>query len=152
MLEAEAHLKKELRSWEVALEKLRIEQFRAADQERKKQAAEAEAALLKQRQDAEMAAMFLSAEETTAIETQIEVDTQKVAAEIEALHSQVVTQIDSQRVSGARRTWTFEIEDASKVPAQFLIVNEKAIREAVRSGAREIPGIKIYQEVSVVAR
>jgi len=46
----------------------------------------------------------------------------------------------------ARKVWTFDIEDETKVPRKFLKVDEIAIRQAVRDGEREIKGIKIYQK------
>lgn len=47
----------------------------------------------------------------------------------------------------ARKSWTFEIEDETKIPRKYLKVDEVAIGKAVRSGGiREIKGVKIYQE------
>lgn len=42
--------------------------------------------------------------------------------------------------------WTFEVVDASLVPREYLMVNEAAIRVAVRpkDGVRQIPGVNIY--------
>lgn len=45
-----------------------------------------------------------------------------------------------------KKVWTFEILDEAKVPRQFLIVSETKIREAIRNGVREIPGIRIFEE------
>ncbi len=50
--------------------------------------------------------------------------------------------------------WTFEVVDAALVPDTFKMVNEKAIGAAVRSGVREIPGIRIYsvQDIAVTGK
>ena len=45
-----------------------------------------------------------------------------------------------------RKTWTFEVEDFTKVPDHFKMINSTPIRDMIRSGAREIPGLKIYQK------
>jgi len=45
----------------------------------------------------------------------------------------------------ARTVWDFEIVDESKVPREFLMVNEKALRAAIKTGVRNIPGVKIFQ-------
>lgn len=45
-----------------------------------------------------------------------------------------------------RKRWTFRVVDPAKVPRGYLTVDEKAIRAAVKSGARDIDGIEIYQE------
>lgn len=53
-----------------------------------------------------------------------------------------------------RTTWVFEVEDISKVPLQFLQVNEKAVRAYVQQFKEEakIPGIKVFQKTTVVPR
>ena len=48
-----------------------------------------------------------------------------------------------------RQIWTFEVEDISKVPVEFLSINSVAVNSAIKSGVREIPGIKIFQKSSV---
>ncbi|OJW75687.1 hypothetical protein [Spirosoma sp. 48-14] len=47
---------------------------------------------------------------------------------------------------GVQMRWTFEVESLTMVPNQFLQVNEKAVREAISRGMRNIDGLKIYQE------
>lgn len=47
------------------------------------------------------------------------------------------------------KTWKFEITDAAALPAAYLMPDEKAIREAVKAGARQIPGVRIYEDISV---
>jgi len=42
--------------------------------------------------------------------------------------------------------WFFEIEDASIVPRDFLVVDERAVKRAVASGVRHIDGVKIYEK------
>lgn len=45
----------------------------------------------------------------------------------------------------AKLVWEFQIIDETKVPREFLMVNEKAIRAAVKAGTRNITGVKIFQ-------
>ena len=52
----------------------------------------------------------------------------------------------------AGKRWTFEVSDANAVPRDYLTVDEKKIRAAVRDGIREIPGVRIYQETSISIR
>lgn len=54
--------------------------------------------------------------------------------------------------SSTRMRWTFKVSDPAQVPARFLIVDEKAIRRAVAEGAREIPGVAIYEEEVLATR
>jgi len=47
------------------------------------------------------------------------------------------------------KVWKFEIVDAAKVPREYLEVNESLVRKAVQAGAREIAGVRIYEDVQV---
>jgi hypothetical protein len=48
--------------------------------------------------------------------------------------------------------WTFKVLKPELIPRQYLEVNEQAIRAAVRSGVREIPGVAIFLEESAQIR
>jgi len=50
-----------------------------------------------------------------------------------------------------KKVWNFEIEDKLQVPVQYKIVDEKAIRKAIKDGTREIPGVKIFQKEQIGA-
>jgi hypothetical protein len=45
-----------------------------------------------------------------------------------------------------KKAWTFEVEDKSKIPNEFLMIDEVKIRAAIRAGVRTMSGIKIYQK------
>ena len=42
--------------------------------------------------------------------------------------------------------WKFEITAAQEVPREFLVVDERLIRQAVASGIRQIAGVRIWSE------
>jgi hypothetical protein len=52
----------------------------------------------------------------------------------------------------AKVVWEFEIVDENKIPREFMIPNEKAIRAAVKAGVRSINGVKIYQTEQLAVR
>jgi hypothetical protein len=54
--------------------------------------------------------------------------------------------------ASVRRVWDFEIVDPAKLPAHFVMPNEQAIRGAVRAGAREISGVRIFQRDDLAVR
>ena len=45
----------------------------------------------------------------------------------------------------ARKIWTWEVIDFNKLDNHFKEVNTVAIRQAVKDGLRDTPGLKIYQ-------
>lgn len=54
-------------------------------------------------------------------------------------------------VSG-REEWKFEIFDPALVPAAYKVIDESLIRKAVKEGAREIAGVRIYPDESIHVR
>jgi len=51
-----------------------------------------------------------------------------------------------------RKVWKFQVNDVSRVPDEYKIVDERKIRQAVSSGIRDIPGVVIYQDEEVAVR
>lgn len=56
------------------------------------------------------------------------------------------TGVTGQRKVTTRVIWTYELIDLSKVPREYLKLDEGAVNSAVKSGVREIAGIRIYQK------
>ena len=54
--------------------------------------------------------------------------------------------------SYARADWKSEVVDGGLIPPEYLMVNETAIRAAVRSGVREIPGVRMWNEEKIVVK
>lgn len=55
-------------------------------------------------------------------------------------------------VASTRSVWKFEITDPTHVPTEFLMVDEKKVRQAVKDGVREIAGVRIFEEKTAVFR
>lgn len=55
-------------------------------------------------------------------------------------------------LKGTTNRWTFEITSEKDIPREYLQVNETAIREAIKAGVREIPGVRIFQSQSLTIR
>jgi hypothetical protein len=51
-----------------------------------------------------------------------------------------------------REVWMFEIVDAKQVPSAYLKVNESLVHEAIKTGVREIPGLRIYAHKATTVR
>lgn len=48
-----------------------------------------------------------------------------------------------------KKVWTFKVIDGSQIPVQYMAIDSVKIRAAIHSGARQIPGISIYQTEQV---
>ena len=48
--------------------------------------------------------------------------------------------------------WVHEITDAAQVPREFLMVNEASIKAAIAGGRRDIPGVRIFEQVRTAIR
>jgi len=48
--------------------------------------------------------------------------------------------------------WRHEVTDAQAVPRQYLMVNDAALKAAIAGGVREIPGVRIFEDVRTAIR
>ena len=129
-------------------EQQRIAQDAAAEAERLRLAAEAELRAAERAEAAkqpEVAATML--EKAVASEQQAAAVQQAAASAAPA--RLIKTDIGSASV---RRRWTFKLIDISKVPGEFLQVNEQEIRKAIAGGVREIAGLEIFQTEDLAVR
>lgn len=149
---ATSHLKAEMKKWDAVLEQKRGEEQKKVEEERKRREAEAAEKAKLAQEEAEAVAAFGSAEdgERAKLLAQVEAETDQAA--IIALDKKATKEVQSMRVSGAKKVWTFTVKDEAQVPREFLAVDEKKIREAVRAGAREIPGVEIFQDTQIAIR
>lgn len=51
-----------------------------------------------------------------------------------------------------RKEWRFEVIDPEAVPREYLMIDERAIRQAVKAGVRKIPGVRVYEESITIIR
>ena len=49
-------------------------------------------------------------------------------------------------------SWEFEIEDINKVPREYLTLDEKKVKDDLKMGIRNIPGLKIYEKTYTKTR
>ena len=54
--------------------------------------------------------------------------------------------------STIQKRWVFEVEDITKVPELYLVVDSAEVNDAIADGERSIPGLKIYQKESLSVR
>lgn len=152
LLDAEKHCKVELISYDKVLEVERQKQLKAIEEERIKKEKEAAEAAKKAQEQAEAAAMFGSGANETRAALVANAEAERIKEEAAKEAKRVTKQVESNRVSGIREIWKYEILDSSKVPDEFWIVDDIAIGKAVRSGARQISGVRIYSEQTLGVR
>lgn len=83
-----------------------------------------------------------------AIQRTIE-NKQNKAIEATAFEEKLNLSTNSASVS---MVWDFEVTDKSKLPLEFLKVDEVAIRNAIRNGQRDIAGVNIFQKPQLSLR
>lgn len=97
--------------------------------------------------DLETASFFSTSEEVAGIEAQIQ-----SLSETPVVETVTVSAPTFAPVKGATKRWTYEITDIALIPREFLMVDEKKLREAITAGTREILGIRIYQAEGLTIR
>ena len=111
----------------------------------------------KAKAEEEARAKGASPEEVKAEVAKAEEDAAKIAVVAPTVVAPVVqeaakvTRTESGSAS-QRKVWTFEIINEKAVPAEYRIIDEQLIKDAVRMGTRDIPGVRIFEETKVVFR
>ena len=60
----------------------------------------------------------------------------------------VVPEITQSSSTSIRKTWSYAVQDGGKIPRIYLEPSNKLIMQSIHDGVREIPGLKIFQEIS----
>lgn len=132
------------------LEAERREQERLAAEERAR--AEAVAQEARAAAEAEQNEKAREAAEKAQAEAEVKArEARQLEAQTQAAKAPVA---ETQKLAGVstRTVWKFEVVKQFEVPREYTKINEQAIRSAVSDGVREIPGVRIYCEESVVVR
>jgi hypothetical protein len=173
ILAALDHLKKEQVAFERILEAERAAQRAIEMEERRKREEEAQAKIKAQqeeaaakiqalKEEAEALAMFdpTGAKEAEkeaeaaaeAVAAQARAEAERIEFETKKAGWDASKEIKSNKVSGVRRSYKAEIENEALVPREYLSVDQVKINAAVRSGAREIPGVRIFEDITITGR
>lgn len=139
LLDAEAIYKTNISKWVQEQERIRLEAQRKADEEARKREEEARLAL------AIEAEQNGASKETT--EEILNMPIQMVAPTVAPTFNQ------AEGVS-TRKYWKWRLVDESRIPRNFLMVDEKKINAIVRSMGPKagIPGIEVYRDTGITVR
>lgn len=138
LLEKETHIKRELSAYDLEQERIRREEERRLQEEARKR------------------------EEEARLQAAIEAEQHGEKEEAEAIINEkpayvppVVLPKATPKVQGIsyRDNWTFRITDPNKIPREYMVPNETAIRKVVSAlkDKANIPGIEVYNERIVAA-
>jgi hypothetical protein len=149
------------REEEQRLERERQERERKAREERERQEAEAKAKREQAEADARAAEELADegedpgdlAEEAAQKLAEAQTAESAISSLPEpTLPRQVVEKPAAPTGTSTRMVWKHRLVDPAAVPREYLVVDEKKIRQAVRDGVREIPGVVIEQKPELAVR
>lgn len=140
-------LRKKIDEVESLLNK-RLSEYAAAENERRRQIEQRDrAAQLDQLKKAQE-----KAEESGDVEAVIALETAQTHVETKPQENKLRSvEIGTAKVS-FRDNWTYEITNASELPREYLCPDTAKINAAVKGGARDIPGLRIYNQPIPVGR
>jgi len=153
---AESALKVGINTWRIAESKrIADEQTRIAreNQERERRAREEEDRLRLEKeaqvkQDAEAAGMTREDGEELA-----RLEAADVAAVVSLTEVAPATRPSTVTGGTGRATdakvWCFEITDEASVPPAYKVIDDSKIRRAIGAGVREIPGVRIFEDIVI---
>lgn len=149
---AETHLKRQLIEWDKKLEAERQAELKRIAIEREQKEKEAREAAAKQREEAEAMALFGPTSEATRASLVAEAEAERINTHIAKEARKEEKAVMDNKVSGIRSVWKFEITELDDIPDIYWVVDEAAIGRAVRSGIREIKGVRIFEEKTMGVR
>lgn len=136
---------------------------RARQDAERKAAADAEAKLRKEAEDkaeeARKAAAAAESQQDRAAAARAIEDARNAEAAAAEAAKKASAKTEAHQTRGeygasahSRTTWKFEVIDPAAIPLGYLMPDEAAIRAAITKGAREIPGLRIYPETTVIVK
>lgn len=116
------------------LMKKKIAQYRAVQEQR--------------RREAELAAQKAAEDLQKQLDAEAKKKgTEPVKVETPVIQKQETTTRTETGSAYGRKVWTYKIVDVKAVPREYLVVSDTLIRDAVKAGIRQIPGVDIFEEV-----
>lgn len=96
----------------------------------------------------ESAGFFGDMDEKQTIESKIDEVKSQPAVPV----TTTIPSFNSTKNNGLTKRWTHELVDLGQVPREYLVIDEKKVREAIAAGERNIPGLRIFQSESITLR
>jgi hypothetical protein len=123
---SESVIKDKIKQWRIKKESIRQEEEHKRQIEYQKKIAKEQVLAKKERREAE-----IIVPPPTVIQTQTRGTTS---------------------TASSRSVWKYEIVDESKIPDDYFVLDESKIKAMIRSGTRDIPGIRIFEDFEISVR
>lgn len=96
---------------------------------------------------------FLKQVEAETAQKAVKELSESLGLDVEILAPNAPSTLSSEKAStSTREKYTFEITDATLVPDEFWVIDEKLIQKHIALGKREIPGVEIKTEKTMIIR
>ena len=139
-------LNKKIKSFIIAEEQKRKEELEKAlleEEEAKRKIAEAKS-------DCEL---FGSTEELEELEQQKENILAYYDEKIEQQEDNLKVQAKTEFSTTYKiKKWTYKVENFDLIPREFLMIDDKLIKSAIRDGKRNIAGLTIFEDITIGSR
>lgn len=66
--------------------------------------------------------------------------------------AKTITRTEEGASASQRTVWEFEVTDITKVPREYLMLDKTKVKQAIKMGIRQIPGIKIFESKKTILR
>jgi len=126
LVKSESVIKDKVKQWRIKKEAIRQEEERKRQIEYQKQIAEEQAKAKKEKREAEIVPP-----PPTIMQTNVR---------------------GTPSTASSRKVWKFEVLDETKIPREYLVLDESKIKAMIKTGTREIAGIKIYEDFEISVR
>ena len=80
------------------------------------------------------------------------VDAPQIPAMAPVKKVDTIARSDDGTSASITRPWVYEVTDEEAIPRKYCVPNPKKIKDAIKAGIREIPGVRIFQDTKTTIR
>jgi len=90
-------------------------------------------------------------EERAKLQAKLDKDAKKAGVESVRVPDVIIPEVQTKTktedgTAFIKKEWTYRIIDISQVPREYMILDEKKVKGAVKAGMRSIPGLEIFED------
>ena len=135
-------LRDQILGYETEQERLRREELRRIEEERRK--AE-EAKRIAEEAMAKAQEATITDIKSVSLNGDIQLEAVKASNEDIKAYEDKMKELEQSRTKDIRLIWNYEVLNENEIPREYLIIDDRKIKDAIKAGVRSIPGINIFQ-------